>query len=77
MPPVFPSTLKDEDRLAYLAMHFRGTRNEAERRAIARDYAETVHRLIARGNWEESPAPDEQLPYAWMPREFFEFWSGR
>ena len=75
MPPVFPSTLKDEERLAYLAMHFRGTRDEAERRATAQEYAETVHRLIASGKWEESPTPEEQLPDEWMPREFFEVWT--
>jgi mannose-6-phosphate isomerase-like protein (cupin superfamily) len=75
MSTVLPRTLKDEDRLGYLAMQFRGTRNEAERRAIACDYADTVDRLIKSGRWHESPAPEEQLPYDWMPKTFFEFWS--
>ncbi len=74
MPPVLPRTLKDEDRLSYLAMQFRGTRNEVERQAIARDYAETVVRLIASGGWHMSPALEAQLPDAWMPRAFFDYW---
>ena len=75
MPPILPRTLKDEDRLGYLAMQFRGTRNVAERQAIARDYSETVQRLIESSSWHESPAPEEQLPDDWMPKTFFEYWS--
>jgi hypothetical protein len=77
MPPVLPPTLTNEDRLGYLAMQFRGTRNEAERRAIACDYADTVQRLIESGHWHESPAPEEQLPDDWMPKAFFEYWLRR
>jgi hypothetical protein len=31
--------------------------------------------LIRSGHWHEMPAPEDQLPDAWMPSEFFEFWS--
>jgi hypothetical protein len=66
-----------EDCLGDLAMTFRGTRQEAERRAIAKDYSQTVERLIRSGTWHEVPAPEDQLPDAWMPPAFFEYWSRR
>jgi hypothetical protein len=75
MLPVLPRTLKDTDRLAYLAMQFRSTRDEADRQAVAQDYAETVDRLIQSGCWHESPTPEEQLPDGWMPKAFFDFWT--
>jgi hypothetical protein len=49
MSAVPPSVAQDEERLGALAMKFRGTRREAERQDIARDYAQTVERLIASG----------------------------
>jgi hypothetical protein len=75
MSPLLPRTLKDEDRLGYLAARFRSTRNEAERQAIAKDYSETIDRLIRRGNWHEMPTPEDMLPDEWMPNSFFEFLS--
>ncbi|MEA2599617.1 MAG: hypothetical protein QOF89_609 [Acidobacteriota bacterium] len=66
-----------EEQLGGLAMRFRSTRSNVERRSIAREYAQTVTRLIRSGNWLEMPAPEDQLPDDWMPEEFFEYWSGR
>jgi hypothetical protein len=65
---------QDEERLGELAVKFRGTRLDAERQAIARDYSETVDRLIHSGSWKEMPAPEDQLPDAWMPKTFVEYW---
>jgi hypothetical protein len=75
MSPIPPDVAQDEERLGGLAMSFRGTRREAERREIARDYAQTVERLIRSGRWEEMPPPEDQLPDDWMPPAFFEYWS--
>lgn len=72
-----PNRSNDCERLGDLAMEFRGTRVVAERQKIAAQYAETVHRLIESGQWQELPAPEDQLPDAWMPRSFFEYWSHR
>ena len=69
--------VQDENRLGELAMKFRGTRQDAERRAIARDYSETVDRLIRSGSWHEMPAPEDQLPDDWMPKAFLEYWLSR
>lgn len=67
----------DEEHLGGLAMRFRGTRSDADRQAIARDYADTVKRLVDGGNWHEMPAPEDQLPDVWMPQTFFDYWSGQ
>ena len=56
-------------------MKFRGTRDGAERKAIASEYAKTVKQLIKSGSWNEMPSPEDQLPDDCMPQEFFEFWS--
>jgi hypothetical protein len=69
-PPLSP----DEERLGVLCMKFRRTRDEAGRHAIARDYAETVDRLIHSGTWQEVPAAEDQLPDDWMPKAFFAYW---
>ena len=74
MNPLPPHPSPDEERLGSLAMKFRGTRREAERQAIADDYAQTVERLIHSGGWHEMPALEDQLPDAWMPRAFFQYW---
>jgi hypothetical protein len=66
----------DENDLGALAMRFRGTRNEDERRSIADEYARTVDRLIASGQWEEAPSFEDQLPDEWMPKAFEDFWYG-
>ena len=75
MNPLLLKLWKDEERLGELAMNFRGTGRDEERKAIARDYSQTVDRLIQSGNWQEMPAPEDQLPDDWMPKAFFEFWS--
>lgn len=76
MRPNPSAVSQDGQRLGLLAVQFRGTRDEAARRAVAADYAETVGRLIRNGGWHEAPAPEDQLPDAWMPPEFFAYWSG-
>lgn len=65
---------QDEELLAGLAMKFRGTRDNAVRRLIAEEYAQTVQRLIQSGAWDEAPRPEDQLPDDWMPTEFFGYW---
>jgi len=66
---------QDEEHLGELAMAFRGSRDQAQRKAIAEEYAETVGRLISSGRWRDMPAPEDQLPDAWMPKAFFGYWS--
>ena len=76
MTPNLPCTLKDEDKLTFLAARFRSTRNEAERKAIAKDYSEAVDRLIRSHAWQhQMPAAEDMLPDEWMPNSFFEFLS--
>jgi hypothetical protein len=70
-----PKTTKHEALLGVLAMRFRGTHDSRERKAIGAEYAKTVKKLIKGGNWNEMPAPEDQLPDDAMPKEFFEFWS--
>jgi hypothetical protein len=72
-----PDIAQDEKRLGGLAMQFRGTRRDAERQDIAKDYSETVERLIQSGLWHEMPPPEDQLPDDWMPAAFLEYWSSR
>lgn len=69
-----PKALQDIERLGILAAKFRGTRSDEERREIAKDYSQTVERLIQSGVWQEIPAPEDQLPDAWMPKAFFDYW---
>ena len=70
-----PATIvDDENLLGTLAMRFRGTRSEDERRAIAEEYARTVDRLIRSGRWNECPAFEDQLPDGWMPQAFRAYW---
>ncbi len=71
------SPLVLQEHLGRLAMKFRGTRIDADRREIARDYAEAVDRLIASGSWSEMPAFEDQLPDDWMPEAFFGYWMQR
>lgn len=69
-----PDTITDETRLGILAMRFRGTRDQAERRVIAEEYSRVVDRLIRGGQWEQLPAAEDQLPDEWMPEAFFRYW---
>lgn len=62
-------------QLGILAMQFRGTRDEAERDSIAQEYSRTVAELIASKKWRRMLPLEDQLPDAWMPECFFEYWS--
>ncbi len=66
--------ITDEDILFQLACRFRGTRDEAERRAIAAEYAAVVDRLIQTGTWDEVPSPEDQLPEEYMSKAFMDYW---
>jgi hypothetical protein len=77
MSPTPYSVACDCELLGVLAMRFRGTRRDAERRDIANDYSRTVDRLIHSGRWQEMPASEDQLPDDWMPRAFFDYWLQR
>lgn len=74
MNSIPPGTIHDAETLGVLAMRFRGTRCDVERREIAKDYSQTVERLIQSGVWHEMPAPEDQLPDDWMPKAFFDYW---
>ena len=58
-------------------MKFRRTRLDAEREVIAREYTETVEKLINSKQWADVPPPEDQLPNAWMPPQFLEYWLDR
>ena len=60
--------------LGALAMRFRRTRDDAEPRGVASEYARGVQRLIESGDWSEAPAFEDQLPDEWMPEAFFAYW---
>jgi hypothetical protein len=77
MCPISSRINQDEEQLSQLAMKFRGTRLEADRRKIASDYGDTVNRLIASAKWQQMPPSEDQLPEVWMPKAFFEYWSPR
>lgn len=68
---------QDEEHLGHLAMRFRGTRQDDERKRIAVEYADTVDRLIQSGSWAEIPTFEDQLPDDWMPQAFYDHWSIR
>jgi hypothetical protein len=75
MHRVSPTMYHDMERLGQLAMSFRGTRRDDERRAIADEYTQAVERLIHSGNWREVPAFEDQLPDDWMPQAFYNYWA--
>jgi hypothetical protein len=64
-----------EKMLGALAMRFRGTRDAAERAAVAGEYAAVVTRLIEGGKWKEMPSFEDMLPDEEMPRAFFDYWG--
>jgi hypothetical protein len=64
-------------RLCILARSFRGTKDETERAAIAKAYAQVVDQLIGSRKWKRIPPLEDQLPDEWMPEVFFEHWSLR
>lgn len=77
MAGIPPGVAHDIDKLGLLAMSFRGTRDDAVRQKIAREYAQAVERLIDSGCWQLMPALEDQLPDDWMPQAFFDYWLRR
>ena len=75
MHRVSSTIYQDIERLGQLAMSFRGTRRDDERRAIADEYSQTVEGLIQSGNWQEAPSFEDQLPDDWMPKAFYDYWA--
>lgn len=75
MHRVSSSIYQDVERLGQLAMSFRGTRRDDERRAIANEYSQAIERLIQSGNWQEVPSLEDQLPDEWMPQAFYDYWA--
>jgi hypothetical protein len=75
MHRVLSTIYQDVERIGQLAMSFRGTRRDDERRAIANEYSQTVERLIHSGNWQEVPSFEDQLPDDWMPKAFYDYWA--
>ncbi|HEV3386787.1 MAG TPA: hypothetical protein VG097_18365 [Gemmata sp.] len=63
-----------EDALGRLAMRYRRTSDPMQRKQIAQEYSEVVEQLIDSGQWQESPPPEDQLPYAEMPAAYFKYW---
>ncbi len=61
-----------EDKLGELAMQYR---NIIDRQDIVKEYEEIVQKLIYTGQWKEMPDPEDQLPYSFMPKIFFEYWE--
>ena len=74
--PIQSCTADDQVQLAALAMKFRGTRDSDKRQAIAKQYAKPVKKLVKAGCWNEMPPPEDQLPDNFMPKDFFQYWSG-
>lgn len=73
--PRGPHPAGDERLLGELAMRFRRAADDAERKDVAGEYEHAVDRLIGQGGWNETPAPEDQLPEEWMPDSFFEYWG--
>lgn len=65
-----------EHQLGWLAMEFRGNRDEEARKDVAQRYSEVVDKLIASGQWVEIPPFEDQLPDEYMPASFNRYWFG-
>lgn len=63
-----------EDMLGRLAMQYRRSNNCATRKKIAQQYSDVVDKLIQSGAWQESPPPEDQLPFADMPSAYYRYW---
>jgi len=63
--------------LGILAARFRGTRDEAQRDAIAEAYSRAVTELIKSGKWRRIPPLEDQLPDERLPKAFFQHWKLR
>ena len=63
-----------EDMLGRLAMRYRRTADRDSRKKIAQEYSAVVDKLIESGAWQESPPPEDQLPYADMPAAYYRYW---
>ncbi len=75
MPPTPSNVARDEDLLGRLAMQYRRAKSPTDRQQIAKQYSDTVDRLIQSELWEDAPPPEDQLPDADMPAAFFNFWA--
>ena len=69
-----PTIAQYEDKLGILAMRYRRTADRANRKKIAQEYSDVVDKLIQSGAWQESPPPEDQLPYADMPPAYYLYW---
>jgi hypothetical protein len=69
-----PTIAQYEDMLGRLAMQYRRTADRAIRMRIAQEYSHVVDQLIQSGAWQESPPPEDQLPYADMPPAYYQYW---
>jgi hypothetical protein len=70
-----PTIAQYEDMLGRLAMQYRRTADRANRKKIAQEYADVVDKLIQTCAWNESPPPEDQLPYADMPSAYYRHWT--
>jgi hypothetical protein len=70
-----PTIAQYEDVLGRLAMRYRRAADRATRKQIAKEYSEVVDKLIKTGAWQESPPPEDQLPYADMPPAYYLYWK--
>jgi hypothetical protein len=75
MKPTRKKKVPPARQLGILAMQFRGTRDQAQRASIAREYSRTVAQLIDGKKWRRIPRLEDQLPDSWMPEAFFSYWS--
>lgn len=69
-----PTIAQYEDMLGRLAMQYRRSDDRANRKKIAQQYSDVVDKLIQSGAWQESPPPEDQLPYADMPTAYYRYW---
>jgi hypothetical protein len=69
-----PTIAQYEDMLGRLAMQYRRTSDCATRKKIAQQYSNVVDQLIQSGAWQESPPPEDQLPYVDMPASYYLYW---
>jgi hypothetical protein len=77
MAEIFTQQFLLQQELGKLALKFRGSRSAAEEQEIARQYEQTVEKLVRSGTWDEVPGPEDQLPENLMPNAFFDYWKKR
>jgi hypothetical protein len=65
-----------DEELGILAMEFRGTMDDEQRRVIAGKYERILNQLLSGKRRREMPPLESQLPDEWMPKTFFEWLRG-